>query len=509
LKTRQTFFSKSKQVVTSWLPVHAGEWHQFFLISILFFLISTTYNVLRPLKITIMVSAPNSGAEIIPFLKVWGILPGALFFSFLYAQLSKYMSREGVFYSIVGIFICFFILFFSVLFPFRDELEFTSVSTICESWIPSAKWILAMLRHWHLSLFYICSELWGSVVLSMLFWGFVNEISTTDQAQRFYGIFALGGNTGAIAAGLFGNSFSTQDFDSGLPFGATGWEQSVYLIVGMAILCQLAVLILFRFLSSLPAITQITKSEEKEPPKKIAHFTLRKAFLTLYRSPHLRYIACIVICYNFMFNLIDVMFTDQLHIHFGNDSGALNAFMSRVTIANGVIATFIALFVSGNLLRRFGWKSTALATPLVVMISCIGFFGILLFRDSFITQSLVFFFSCPVTLLAVYLGGIQNCLTRGLKYTLFDATKEMAFIPLSPKEQRQGKAVIDGVGSRFGKSGGSFFYQFLLLFLPSIAATLPYVGLLIFIIIGLWIYAVLGLTRSLQSKLQEKENASA
>ncbi len=450
-----------------------------------------------------MISAPHSGAEIIPFLKVWGILPGALFFSFLYAQLSKYMSREGVFYTIVGIFICFFTLFFSVLFPFRNELEFTSVDTLCETWVPAAKWLLAMVRHWHLSLFYICSELWGSVVLSMLFWGFINEISTTDQAKRFYGLFLLGGNTGAIAAGLFGNSFSTQDFDSALPFGATGWEQSVYFIVGIAIICQVAVLVLFRLLSTRPAIRQMAK-EDKEPSKKIAPFTLRKAFVTLYRSPHLRYITCIVICYNFVFNLIDVMFTDQLHIHFGNDSGALNAFMSRVTIANGLIATFIALFVSGNLLRRFGWRSTALTTPIVVTISCIGFFGILLFRDSIITQGLVFFFACPVTLLAVYLGGIQLCLTRGLKYTLFDATKEMAFIPLSPKEQRQGKAVIDGVASRFGKSGGSFFYQFLLLFLPSIAATLPYVGILILVIIILWVYAVLGLTRSLQSKLREK-----
>lgn len=452
-----------------------------------------------------MVSAPDSGSEIIPFLKVWGILPGALFFSFLYAKLSKHLSRENVFYAIVSIFIGFFVLFFAVLFPLRNEMEFTSVGVLCESWIPSAKWILAMLRHWHLSLFYICSELWGSVVLSMLFWGFVNEISTTDQAKRFYGIFALGGNTGAIAAGMFGNSFSTQDFDAKLPFGATGWEQSVYLIVGLAILCQVAVLVLFRLLSTLPAIQQKTKRDEKEPAKKITPFTLRNAFSTLYRSPHLRYIACIVICYNFMFNLIDVMFTDQLHIHFGADTGAFNAFISRVTIANGIIATFIALFVSGNLLRRFGWRSTALTTPIVVMLSCIGFFGILLFRDSFITQSLVFFFTCPVTLLAVYLGGIQQCLTRGLKYTLFDATKEMAFIPLSPKEQRQGKAVIDGVASRFGKSGGSFFYQFLLLFLPTIAATLPYVGILILIIIGLWIYAVIGLTRSLSAKLRERE----
>ena len=46
---------------------------------ILFFLVTFVYNLLRPLKVTLVVSANGSGAEIIPFLKLWGIVPGARF----------------------------------------------------------------------------------------------------------------------------------------------------------------------------------------------------------------------------------------------------------------------------------------------------------------------------------------------------------------------------------------------------------------------------------------------
>jgi len=454
-----------------------------------------------------MVSAPQSGAAIVPFLKVWGILPGAVFFSFLYAQLAKRFARETVFYTMVLIFITFFTLFFTVLFPFREEVALIKTTEFLENLLPSAKWIWMMIRYWHLSLFYICSELWGSVVLSMLFWGFVNEVTSNQQAKRFYGIFAVIGNLGSVLAGFLGNAISTQKFDKNMPIGATGWEQSVFSIVAIALICQAAVLVLFYLLSNLPNLLEARKKAAEPTPQEKSDFTLRKAFMALYDSPHLRYIACIVICYNFMFNLIDVIYLDQLHIHFKNDTGSLNAFMSQVTLANGVMSAVIALFFSGSLLRRFGWKTTALATPVVVFLGCIGLFGLNLFEDSFLTQRLVLYVACPVTLLAVYISGTQQCLTRSLKYTLFDATKEMAFIPLSPKEQRQGKAVIDGVGSRFGKSGGSLFYQFLLIFLPSIAATLPYVSILIVLITFAWIYAVIRLNGSLTQRLQARGEA--
>ena len=43
---------------------------------------------------------------------------------------------------------------------------------------------IAILRNWTYAVFYTMAELWGSVVVSLLFWGFANEVSRVDEAKR-------------------------------------------------------------------------------------------------------------------------------------------------------------------------------------------------------------------------------------------------------------------------------------------------------------------------------------
>jgi len=69
-------------------------------------------------------------------------------------------------------------------------------------------------------------------------------------------------------------------------------------------------------------------------------------------------------------------------------------------------------------------------------------------------------------------------------------TKEMSFIPLTHHEKLNGKAAIDGVGSRFGKSGGSVIYQGLLIVFSSLTACTPILAVIVMGIIVIWIAAV-------------------
>ena len=84
-------------------------------------------------------------------------------------------------------------------------------------------------------------------------------------------------------------------------------------------------------------------------------------------------------------------------------------------------------------------------------------------------------------------------MTRACKYTLFDATKEMAFIPLSKESKLKGKTAIDGVGSRIGKSGGSVAHQGLLLIFSTVAASTPYIACIFLVVIFVWIIAIFSL----------------
>ena len=61
--------------------------------------------------------------------------------------------------------------------------------------------IVSIYRNWSYALFYVFAELWGSAVLSLMFWSFANEITRVTEAKRFYTIFGLGANFSLLFAG--------------------------------------------------------------------------------------------------------------------------------------------------------------------------------------------------------------------------------------------------------------------------------------------------------------------
>ena len=106
-------------------------------------------------------------------------------------------------------------------------------------------------------------------------------------------------------------------------------------------------------------------------------------------------------------------------------------------------------------------------------------------------------------MLVLYLGGLHYCATKGSKYSLFDATKEMAYLSLDKKERTSGKAVIDGIASRFGKSGGSFVMFALFAFVGNdITLATPYIFGIILVIAMLWVLAVIRLGHRFNSPEQ-------
>lgn len=58
-----------------------------------------------------------------------------------------------------------------------------------------------MIRNWLFTLFYCVSELWGDVVLSLLFWGLANETTSIEDAPLLYPLFGIGANIAQTMAG--------------------------------------------------------------------------------------------------------------------------------------------------------------------------------------------------------------------------------------------------------------------------------------------------------------------
>ena len=72
-----------------------------------------------------------------------------------------------------------------------------------------------MVENWSVSLYYILSELWGSIMLSLLFWQTANKLFDTSQAKRLYPLFGFFAQFGLIAAGSY-MQFVTSSAVSGL-----------------------------------------------------------------------------------------------------------------------------------------------------------------------------------------------------------------------------------------------------------------------------------------------------
>jgi len=338
------------------------------------------------------------------------------------------------------------------------------------------------------------SELWSSAVLSMLFWGFANEVTRIAEAKRFYGLIAIGLNVAAITSGQVSVFLTTGFLRSKITFADNPWHQSVILLTAVVILSGCAILGIFRYITqSVLAENPVNSSALKKEKIKMS---MRENFVLLYRSKYLLSIAIIVLTYNLVINLVEVVWKDQVCQLYPNPND-YNAYMSHITTITGIISFFTSLLISGQLIRKFGWTAGAFFTPVIFLVTCCAFFFFFFGRES-MTGALAMVGTSPLALV-VFFGSLQNCLGRASKFTLFDSTKELAFIPLSAEDKLKGKAAIDGVGSRLGKSGGSLVHQILLVIFSTISASAHIVAGILFLAIFFWIGAVLSLGKQFKN----------
>jgi AAA family ATP:ADP antiporter len=138
----------------------------------------------------------------------------------------------------------------------------------------------------------------------------------------------------------------------------------------------------------------------------------------------------------------------------------------------GILTAFSALFLTPYLLQTYRWSRTALITPVLMVTITFAFFFVI-----YCGKIGIFPGSSPLTI-AVILGSIHFCIGRSAKYTLFDAIKELAFIPLNQEAQFKGKLIIDGIGSRLGRGTSSLLSIVLFLLLGGPTESAIFAGIL-------------------------------
>lgn len=493
-------------------PVHVYELKKLLPMFFLFFFINFNYTILRDTKDSLIVTAPGSGAEAIPFLKVWGVLPFAILFMIVYAKLSNVLSKTKLFYTTITAFIAFFALFALVLYPCKEILHPTVAADSLQSFLPQGlSGLVALFRNWTYALFYIMSELWGSVGISLLFWGFANDITRVSESKRFYAMFGLGANFAMLFSGPAIIYFS--DIRSKLPPETDAWGVSLNYMLSLVVLSGLIIMGIYWWINKnvLTDSRFYDPSEVKKVKKEKPKMSLKESFMYLAKSKYIGCLAILVIGYGIAINLVEVTWKSQLKLQYSNPNDYMT-FMGYFSTITGLTTILMMLFVGGNVIRRFGWGVGAQITPVVLLITGVGFFSFVIFRDS-LTAFISMLGTTPL-MLAVVFGTVQNIMSKSAKYSLFDPTKEMAYIPLDQEAKVKGKAAIDVVGARLGKSGGSLVQQGLIVAFGSLAAITPYIAVILFGIIFAWIYSAKSLNKQFtklnaEREQQAKEKAAA
>lgn len=487
-------------------PIHNHELKKFLPTGMIMFFILFNYTVLRDVKDTLIQTAPGIGAtEIIPYLKFGLVLPSAILFVVMYTKLANVLNQEKIFYTLVTPFLVYFGLFALVLYPNIESLH-PSIEAVqaLQAEYPRMKFIFPIWGLWTYSAFYVLSELWGSVMISLLFWQFANEITRTQEAKRFYAMFGLLANVALIFSGQTGRYFSA--VRDSLPEGVDPWGYTLNYLMTFICLSGVIIMAIYRWMN-VNVLTDkrfydaadTSKKSKKKKPK----LSVGESFKYLLSSPYLGLIAVLVICYGVSINLVELVWKEEVKRYYTTPN-EFNEFRGMFSTMVGVF-TMAMIMTCKGIVRKFGWYTGAVVTPIVIAITSAIFFGLVLFEDA--VNPLITITGATAAYVAVMVGATQNVLSKGAKYSLFDPTKEMAYIPLDQELKMKGKAAVDVIGGRLGKaSGGVIAIALFTIFSGGIAEITPYVAVIVGVISVVWILAAGALGRKYNALVDESEN---
>ncbi len=463
-------------------PIKAEEVGKFCSMAVLMFSILLNQNIVRTIKDSLAVNL--MGAESLSFIKIAVEVPCSIVFIFLYTKLCNRMGPQQVFRCIVGFFLTYFLIFLFFLFPNLDVLHpnHELVSHLI-SRHPHWRWFITLWSQWVIVSFYVVGELWPIIVFSLLFWQLANGITSTEQAGRFYPSLSLFGQSNLIFSSSIIGYFTKANNIADLIFEGSNFEVRLKSLLLIVIFSGLFCLLIHWYMEmkghSVVAIKNFGL------PLRLG---MRASIKMVISSRYLMMIFSIVVSYSFAINLIEGIWMFKAN-QFYQDTSLLMRYHAKISFCTGVLTLFCAIF-GGYVIRRFGWLRAALLTPLMILFAGFAFFVCILMHEGVSGFALKFGFSGLGLL--VFIGGIQNVLSKGVKYSIFDTTKEMLYIPLNPEFKTKGKAAVEVIGPKIGKAFGSglqaaIFFLFPRVTYDDIAFIL--VGFFIFVLL-FWLYSV-------------------
>lgn len=247
------------------------------------------------------------------------------------------------------------------------------------------------------------------IVLVELFWTFANIVFGVNSASRAYGFFCAAGSLGGVVGSLL------------LARSAhwVGTRQSLWSLLPLLVVIAWGCRRLARH-TPIPA------------PQKRAGVGLAHGFAALRQSAILPSMLLLVASAQAWLTLLDFRYSAAIELASVGAEERTSIISNVNALINAI--SFALQMATGAVLSTFGGAATLGLLPAAAAASL-----------AWVTQA-------PQSLMAV--AGAQVC-GKSLDYSLFRASKEMIYIPLSYAEKTQGKAIIDILVYRAAKGAVS------------------------------------------------------
>ena len=356
------------------------------------FLLMTAYFILRPVR-----DAMSSDWTDTELSWLW---TSTFFFSFIAVSLyGEIISRIKFNYVVPGVYVFFSISFFAFNFLSLILIDPDIINKIFYVW-------LSVFSLFHVS----------------VFWSFISNIFSKEQAPRLFGFIASGASIGAILGPsvpiLFANQVGTMN---------------LLIIAGIILLIPV------------PLISWLEKIQFSELKNHKVNLdetknTIKKDFLSgfssLIKNPYLISISLFILFYVVM-NTFIYFELRKLLIDFDRD--ARTQIWASIDLIVNVLAIVTAIFLTGRITTRFGMPTTLALIPVLMVL------GWLVVAIS------------PILL---FLIGLQ-IIRRAGNYAITKPGREMLFTLVDNEARYKVKPVIDIVVYRGGDMLTAWFYTFL------------------------------------------------
>lgn len=496
-------------------PIFRNEIFRFLLTTALMACCLFAYTTVRIIKDTAFVNAPGSSAQAISFVKTLVVVPSSVVFVLCYSKIAKLLSRRNAFVSLLGFFAVFFFVYAHFLYPYRSYIQASPeyIEHLQQTMPKMFKQMIAIYGNWSTVLFYTVADISGNTLLTFAFWQFANQITRPEDSKRIYGMYGMYGNiTGIVMAGYSGKILDRLITSAETLLRVRLTIVSSVLFLGIAIY-----LYMYHFI--------LTEEEREHVPTKKAKpkLSLWESFKLVFCSRYLLCIMVMVLAYGMCINLVEVTWKTCVKMRFPNEKEFM-AFFDNLYVMMGLLTFFVGILGQG-VSRMLGWLASSLSTPVVMIATIVPFFGFILYDyTGFVSNqwapalekglrifeldlsTIGHLLTTDSVFIAIVLGTLQNLFGKSVKYVLFDPATNMAYIVLDDNLKTNGKAAVDIIVGRFGKSGGAAIQVFLTMATGWTQMELaPILAVIVGAILVCWIIAVVSLNTQYNALLAQQE----